>query len=104
MSSTSSPPFSAVTTPHKHQLHALKAHIIIHMLVLSTVVFLVMQLISHTTAMGDIGSYVMPWAWEEAFLGQLFDNTDMFRWIAVYLFVSLRACWVTKWGVKPAIR
>ena len=59
------------------------------MLVLSTVVFLVMQLISHTAAIGDIGSYVMPWAWEEAFLGQLFDNTDMFRWIAVYLFVSL---------------
>ncbi|KAG9193038.1 hypothetical protein G6011_03073 [Alternaria panax] len=89
MSSTPSLPFSIIATPRDHRIRVLKFHIIVHILVFSTVVLLLMQLISHTTTLVGVGDSGLPPLWMEMFVRQLVDGTEMFIWVAVYLLVLL---------------
>jgi hypothetical protein len=104
MSSISPLPFSTIAVPCDHHTRVLKAHIIVHILVLGTVVLLVMQLISHTTAVGDVAGVEMPPAWRDMFVRQFFEGTEVFSWVVVYSLVSLRTCWDLELGVRPEIR
>jgi hypothetical protein len=90
MSSTSPPPVSITSTLRDCRTWVLKTHIIIHILILSTAVFLLMQLISHTTAVEEVEAFDMPPGWKKMFVRQLMEGTKVFSWVAVYLLVSFR--------------
>jgi hypothetical protein len=47
-----------------------------------------MQFISYTTAAEEIDIFSMPPPWEEMFVEQFTQGTDLFIWVADYLLVS----------------
>lgn len=90
MTSISSAPFSFASLPNDRHPRVLEAHIVIHILILSTAVLLLMQLISHTAAAEAVEDYGVPDRWKKQLMQQFFEGPEVFSWVFVYLFVSLR--------------
>jgi hypothetical protein len=74
------------------------------MLILSTALPLLMQLISHTAAAESVESFGMPPAWRKDFVRMFFRGTKVFSWVAVYLIVSLQRGSVIISGVGAGIK
>ena len=91
MTSTSSTPFSLASLPNDRHPRVLEAHIVIHILILSTAILLLMQLISHTAAAEAVESYDMPDESKKQLMRMFFEGTKLFSWVFVYLFVSSRS-------------
>ncbi|KAI4961986.1 hypothetical protein J4E86_001016 [Alternaria arbusti] len=65
MTSTFFTPFSLASLPNDHHPRVLEAHIVIHVLILSTAILLIMQLISHTAAAEAVEDYGVPPEWKK---------------------------------------
>ncbi|KAI4952795.1 hypothetical protein J4E91_003269 [Alternaria rosae] len=86
MTSISSAPFSCAPLPNGHHPRVLEAHIVIHILMLSTAILLLMQLISHTAAAEAVEDYGLPDGWKKQLMQQFFEGPEVFSWVFVYLF------------------
>ena len=91
MASISSAPFSLASLPNDRHPRVLEAHIVIHILILSTAILLLMQLISHTAAAEAVEGYNMPDVSKKELMRLFFERTAVFSWVFVYLFVSSRS-------------
>ena len=91
MTSTTSPPFSLASLSNDRHPRVLEAHIVIHILILSTAILLLMQLISHTAAAEAVESYGIPKEAKKELMRMFFERTAVFSWVFIYLFVSLRS-------------
>jgi len=91
MTSTSFTPFSLASLPNDRHPRVLEAHIVIHVLILSTAILLLMQLISHTAAAEAVEDYGVPPEWKKQLMRLFFERTAVFSWVFIYLFVSSRS-------------
>ena len=91
MTSISSAPFSLASLPNDRHPRVLEAHIVIHILILSTSILLLMQLISHTAAAEAVESYGLPPEGKRQLMRLFFEGAEVFAWVFVYLFVSSRS-------------
>jgi hypothetical protein len=78
MSSTLPAPVPITGTLRDRRTCVLKTHIIIHILILSTAVLLLMQLITHTTSVEEVEAFDMPPDWKKMFVRQLMEGTKVF--------------------------
>ena len=91
MTSISSAPFSLASLPKNRYPRVIEAHIVIHILMLSTAILLLMQLISHTAAAEAVEDYGLPDGWKKQLMQLFFERTAVFSWVFIYLFVSSRS-------------
>jgi hypothetical protein len=81
---------TASISPIRDRPWLLKTLIAIYISILTTNLFLLLQLIAHMAATQGKENFGMPPLWRKGFVRQAVGGSKMFTWVVVFLLVSLR--------------